>query len=169
MKWAFSDESRRGGTYVVAAVVVETHELNPARADLRGFLRRNQRRVHMAKESSARRNQFLALVEQTVSAIAVVVPIGTGMDVARARALEELTRLLVADGVVMWQLEWMSEPVQDRDRRTIAGAIELVDAPEDFQYDHRPPAGEPLLWAADAVAWATSRRPLPWVTTTSID
>ena len=152
MKWAFSDESRRGGTYVVAAVIVETHEVVRARATLRQFLRSNQRRVHMTKESSARRKQFLAIVEQTVTAVAVIVPIGAGtMDQARARGLRAMTGLLVDLDVRMWNLEWMIEPVQDRDRQVIAAAVATHDPQPDLRYDHRPPYDEPLLWAADAV------------------
>lgn len=170
MKWAFSDESRRGSAHVVASVIVETHEVNAVRTELRGFLRRNQRRLHMAKESSARRSQFLALVErQAMSAVAVVVPLGfASMDEARARALAAMTGLLIENGVAMWHLEWMTDQVQDRDRRAIAAAVAAAGAAEDFRYDHRPPAGEPLLWAADAVAWASSRKRLAWVATTTL-
>lgn len=167
MKWAFSDESRRGGTYVVAAVVVETHEVNAMRTSLRQFLRSNQRRVHMSKESPARRTQFLALVEQTVS-VAHVIEVAIGADTmaqARDRGLTALARFLIDEGVAMWHLEWMVDNVQRRDRQVIASELLEDDPPADLRYDHTPPHDEPLLWAADAVVWAASRRQLPWVTT----
>ena len=44
MKWAFSDESRRGNRYCVVAVVVATHAVNDARKTIDGFRKPRQRR-----------------------------------------------------------------------------------------------------------------------------
>ncbi len=40
-----------------------------------------------------------------------------------------------------------------RDRRVIAEAVRRCDHHDEFVYDHRPPHTEPLLWAADGLAW----------------
>jgi hypothetical protein len=166
MLWAFSDESRRGRTYVVAAVVVETHEVATARAELRRFLRPNQRRIHMGKESGSRRKQFLAIVERAVAGAYVVeVPLsGRSIGAAREAAMRTLARTLVEASVATWHIEWMVDSVERRDRRAIAS--EVLDA--EITYDHRPPHDEPLLWAADALAWSASRQPVAWATTTVV-
>lgn len=167
MRWAFSDESRRGSTYVIAAVVVETHAVVAVRAELRRFLRSNQRRVHMAKESPARRNQFLAIVERVVSrAIVVEAPLGkVPMGEAREQAMQALARVLIDDSVATWHIEWMVDDVERRDRRAIASVVRQDDPPAEVTYDHRPPHDEPMLWAADALAWAASRHRVEWATT----
>lgn len=154
MLWAFSDESRRGGTYVLAAVVVETHEVSGARAELRRFLRPNQRRIHMAKESAVRRNQFLSIVEQlTARGFVVEATIGArSLAEVRDVAVRALTRVLLDVGVTTWHIEWMVDAVERRDRQIIAGVVLEDDPPSDLVYDHRPPHDEPMLWAADALA-----------------
>ena len=170
MLWAFSDESRRGGTYVVAAVVVETHEVSGARAELRRFLRPNQRRIHMAKESAARRRQFLAIVEQlAATAFVVEAKIGArSMAEVRDAALRALTRVLLDAGVAIWHIEWMADPIERTDRQIIASVVVEDDPISELVYDHRPPQDEPLLWAADALAWAASRRRVAWAATTTL-
>lgn len=170
MLWAFSDESRRGGTYVLAAVVVETHEVAVARAELRRFLRPNQRRVHMSKESAARRNQFLGIVERLAATAFVVEATIGARSIAEVRdiAIRALTRVLLDAGVATWHIEWMVDAVERRDRQVIAGVVLEDDPASELVYDHRPPHEEPLLWAADAVAWAASRRRVAWAITTTL-
>ena len=163
MKWAFSDESIRGSTLVVAAVIVDTHAIADSRAQLRSFLRSNQRRVHMRKESSRRRRQFVEVVAAAIGeAVAVSCPIGVSIPLARDAALAALAADLAESGVVMWQLEWMVDAVQDRDRRVIASVLREAGR-AGLQYDHRAPHEEPLLWAADAVAWLSSHQRPAWV------
>lgn len=166
MKWAFSDESKRGGTYVIAAVIVEGHGLRQARATMRRFLRGNQRRVHMSKESTARRNQFLAIVEQTVSS-AVVVEASVGghpLDTVRERAMQVLAETLFDQGVTVWSIERMVPAIEALDRQVIIDVLRR-DGSHECVYDHRAAHDEPMLWAADAVAWIASRQRLAWVTT----
>jgi hypothetical protein len=160
MRWAFSDESRRGGRLVVTAAVVETRDVNSVRGELRRFQRPNQRRVHMAKESPARRRQFAALVGGLpieCRAVATVLD-GRSMPNARQPVMAALTAELIAMRVGSWVIESV-EPVQDRrDRRVIAEAVRRLDHRDEFVYAHRPPHAEPLLWAADGLAWLALER-----------
>lgn len=170
MRWAFSDESRRGGVYVVAAVVVETTEVAAVRAEVKAFLRSNQRRVHMTHESRARRNQFLALVERVVDTTHVVAaPIaGSPLAQVRDRAIRAMAAALLEDGVSSWHIEQMVPTIERRDRLAIADVLRRDPEGRKCVYDHRPAHDEPLLWAADAVAWASSRQPLPWARVTNL-
>jgi hypothetical protein len=155
MRWAFSDESRRGGRLVIAAVVVETSDVSAVRGEIRQFLRPNQRRVHMAKESSARRRQFAALIcGLPLERCAVATRLGSrSMPTAREPLMAALTSELVAIGVGSWIIEAIGEVQERRDRRVIAQAVRRLDHRDEFMYDHRPPHSEPLLWAADCLAW----------------
>lgn len=170
MRSAFSDESQRGNTYVVASVIVGTTGVRQVRAELRRFLRSNQRRIHMTKESPSRRNQFLTLVTDLVDgAVVVEAPIGPrSLIEVRERVMQEMARCLAEADVTTWHIEKMVDVIEARDRRAIAAGLEQVDPPRELTYDHRPPHTEPLLWAADAVAWAASRQKLSWVTTVEL-
>ncbi|GAA3840849.1 hypothetical protein GCM10022243_04000 [Saccharothrix violaceirubra] len=69
--------------------------------------------------------------------------------VARRACLTAVVRTVLDLGVVRLSLE--SAQHQDaRDRRTIAA---VVGKAADFGYDHFRSSEEPLLWAADALAW----------------
>lgn len=155
MKWAFSDESRRKRTYLMAAVVVPTHAVNDVRRDARGFLRKNQRRVHMAKERQARRNQFLDLIDGfEVEGIAVQVSLSGITDpTARTTTLSALASDLIAQEVERWTLDSIDRAERQRDRRDISAVIRNEKPPRLLRFDHQPSASEPMLWIADAVAW----------------
>lgn len=107
MRWAFSDESRRGNQLVMAAAVVETHDVAAVRAELRRFLRANQRRVHMAKESPARRRQFSYLIcALPIKPRAFTTTIGRrSMPAAREVLLSAMTIDLLQAGVESWVIE----------------------------------------------------------------
>jgi len=149
---------------VVAAVIVDTHAIADSRAQVRSFLRSNQRRIHMRKESGSRQRQFVDVVAgATGEAVAVSCPIGGSIPGARDVALSVLAADLAESGVVTWQLEWMVDAVQRRDRRVIASVLRSTGHADHLQYDHRAPHEEPLLWAADAVAWLCSHQRPAWV------
>jgi hypothetical protein len=171
VRWAFSDESRRGALYVIAAVIVETHDVNDVRSELRAFLRPNQRRVHMVKESAARRAQFLALVDALPAVrIAVRCSIATtSLRKARVVLLDALTGVMVEHRVESWRLEWMGPSQERLDRQAIGRALLRLDHEGEFLYDHMAPHADPLLWAADAVAWAASRPRAQGVEVVDID
>ena len=125
MKWAFSDESWRGSTYLLATVVVETGAMNDARASVRGFLRGNQRRIHMTKESDSRRKQFIDLIESLeIEAFAFVgSTAGTKMPAARHPLLAETTGELIERGVVNWLIESVNQVQNGHDRESIAARL----------------------------------------------
>jgi hypothetical protein len=56
----FVDESQRGRTYYVGAVLVPTSALASCRRALRQLLCRGERRIHFNNEASARRRELLS-------------------------------------------------------------------------------------------------------------
>ncbi|WP_436793315.1 hypothetical protein [Actinospongicola halichondriae] len=159
MKWAFTDESWRKSTYLVATVVIETGAMSAARSEVTAYLRGNQRRIHMNKESDGRRRQFLDLIESLeLEAIAVVgTTAGTSMPDARRPLIAETAGDLADRGVANWLIESVNHVQDGLDRESIANRLSLLDQRPRIQYDHRPAHTEPLLWVADGLAWAVAR------------
>lgn len=161
MRWAFSDESSRGNRLVLVAAVIETHDVNAVRGQVRAFLRPNQRRVHMAKESPARRRQVAAMIcNLPIQRCAVATGLsGRSIPSARERLVGALAVELIGMGVESWVIEAIGQVQEKRDRRVIADAVRRLDLTAEFVYDHRPPHSDPLLWVADGLAWlALDRR-----------
>lgn len=76
MRRAFSGESGVAARLLITTAVVETRDANVVGGELRRLPRPSQRRVHMAKESSARHRQLTALLQGLpidCSAVATVV------------------------------------------------------------------------------------------------
>lgn len=155
MRWAFTDESLRGKTFVMVAVVVDTHRVNECRATVGQFRRANQVRVHMAKERPARRKQFLDVVGQlavTTAAVRVSTSGRTAVE-TRAAAIAATTRLVHAERATKWTIDSVTQADRERDRRTIAAVLRALPNADRRVYDHERSSAEPLLWVADAVAW----------------
>jgi len=155
--WAFSDESERAGTMLVAVVVVAPRDVDAARASLRGLLLAGQRRVHTAKESPRRRRALLDTIARTDGMTATVLhlrrPPGIDRVAGRRSLLAAAAGLVVEAGATAWTLDDTHPAQRNRDRDTIGHALQRLDARR-VVYDHRRSHTEPLLWAADAICWA---------------
>lgn len=152
---AFIDESVRGGTYIVCAVTVSPSDLNATRTALRSLRAKGQRRLHFSTESDQRRRQLLKELSTLELASTIYVAKHRDKTAARAAILHEAVVELRGSGVTRLVLE-AREGQDKRDRATIYTALGPHPNPE-FEYTHRKPASEPLLWVPDAVAWAWGR------------
>ena len=150
---AFVDESRRGRSYLVCAVVLETEDLARSRVSLRRMLLSGQRRLHFATESDRRRKSILA--EMAELPVRVWIYVSREKEpLARKRSIAALLQDLDAvDGerLVIERREFSQDA---REQAQIAEAKRLGQAPASLTYAHLGPTEEPLLWIADAVAWA---------------
>ncbi len=160
MKWAFSDESRQRRQYCVVAVVIETHAVNEARKNIDAFRMPRQRRVHMVKERPARRQQFLDLLADLPIEVhaASVGTSGRTLSEARELALRGLVPVLLEREVGAWRLEGIVDHQQQRDRMAISAELRERGDVDAVVYDHYEPHAEPMLWAADGMAWAVLAR-----------
>jgi len=116
----------------------------------------------MAKESPSRRRQFKVLLcDLPIERRAVTTKMGgRSMPAARGVLMAALAADLLAARVESWVIEAIGEVQESRDRRIIAEVVRRSPPLAEFVYDHRPPHSEPLLWAADALAWlATDQKP----------
>lgn len=141
------------------------------RRSLKGVLLIRKRRFHMTAETPRRRREALALL--TTPPLSAYVARASG-DVVAAREECLLTLLAVvgnANGRRL-TLERQDPRQQARDRACIAGVIRRGRLPRDLAYGHAAAETEPILWAADIIAWAAGaggdwwRRAAPCVTET---
>lgn len=150
---AFADESVRD-TYLICAVLARPGEVDSVRRILRAHRKPGQRRVHFAKEGDARRRLMLSGLAKLDLRVRIYE--STGPDVAaRARCLRSLVDDLVNLGVQRLVLEKLETQVR-ADRLTIRSQL-AVSTPEgdpQLAYQHLQAHEEPMLWAADAIAWA---------------
>ena len=152
--WAFSDESERGDLMLVAMVTITPGAAIGARRQLRALLLPGQRRVHTAKESPRRRRELLDVVARldiTAVAFSTRRPAGHHRAEIRDRLLNAAAVHAQTVGAMSWILDHQDPAQAQRDRLNITATLgrnaQLV-------YDHRSSRDEPLLWAADAIAWA---------------
>lgn len=155
--WAFSDESERAATMLVAVAVLDPKHVSPARTAMRALLLPGERRVHTAKESARRRRVILDAVAGLdgldVTVIRYRRPAGVDHVAGRRTLIDAAAELVIAAGVTSWTLDDIPPSQRARDRNTI-GHVLARHQTSRVVFDHRPSRGEPLLWAADAVAWA---------------
>ena len=155
IRHAFVDESVRGELYIVCSVLVSTDGLDTARTTLRSLRAPGQRRIHFATESDGRRRTLLRAMSHLSTSPVVYVARHPNQVDARGAILAAMVPKLQSSDVRHLVLESRQE--QDkRDRSIIHRSVGPHPTPP-FSYTHCPAPGEPLLWVADAVAWAWGR------------
>ena len=152
---AFVDESVRGKLYIMCVTSVSTDELDAARKTLRSLTAPGQRRIHFATESDRRRRALLRAMSRLTTSSIVFVARHPNQVKARGAILAAMVPKLQSSDVRHLVLESRHE--QDkRDRAIICHSVGAHPTPP-INYTHCPGSGEPLLWVADAVAWAWGR------------
>lgn len=150
---AFVDESIRNG-YLLSAAVISTGDLSVARGKLREMCKPGQRRLHMKDENDSRRREILS----TLSGLGVQVfvyraPVaGRPIRASRDQCLQALIPTLLELDVTRLVIESCNQ--DHRDEQVIQPVLNRLDAPGHFVWLHSVPSAEPVLWAADAAAWA---------------
>jgi hypothetical protein len=146
----FVDESERRD-YLLCAVLVEG-PADPVRAALRGLLKPGQHRLHFSKEQPARRQRILSTLREIGVRSRVYSCPGTVKE-SRETCLSALVPDIVGRGARRLVLE-SRESMNHLDVLVIDAALRKHGT-KDLEYCHLPPRQEPVLWAADAIAWAT--------------
>lgn len=147
---AFVDESIRKGEYIVCAVLVAAAELDQARKALRALRRPGQRRIHFVHESDRRRRQVLSALARGPIRVAVYRSDAKDAEQARRRCLQQLVH---DESAQLRRLVLESRGDRDANDQSVIH-VARYEASADFGFDHLQPHEEPLLWAADAIAWA---------------
>jgi thiamine phosphate synthase YjbQ (UPF0047 family) len=136
----------------MAAAFVHPKHLQSLRHGLRQLRPRGRRSVHFNGARDELRHAVLdALVAHDVTAV-VVEATGRRGPQQREMCVRKLAQrcLAVEAGIVVLDLD---ESVVSKDRRWLYEELHKSE----IRYDHMHRHEEPLLWAADAIAWAWQR------------
>ena len=148
---AFVDESTRR-RYILCSIAVNPRDLGASRRELRAMLLPGQRRLHFVHEASSRRKALLS--QMSDMRVRGTIYVCSGDDTAaRKEGLGQLVRDLVSIGGRRLVVE-SREGRDGQDRQTIRAALLATGAKDQLDYKHMRPSEEPLLWVADAIAWA---------------
>lgn len=147
----FIDESQRGRTYYVAAAVVPPDNLGVARKERRGLLRPGMRRLHTSNEKDGLKRAILAALE-VAGLDGWIYSCQAKPTVARPACI----RAVVLDAVSVDAARSVIENLSGAraDRQLIRQVLNATHQPEPLRYEHIDPHEDPLLRAADAIAWA---------------
>jgi hypothetical protein len=151
----FVDESK-ARSYVLAGVICPSDSLGSVRKLLTGFLLPGQTRLHFSKERAHRKSVIIqSLLETQLSAVIIETPKKPSEIEARARVLRRLVRETQELHIERLIIEQDSSTLA-LDRRIVSDSLSHMRQPRAFGYTWLLPQQEPLLWAADAYAWAWS-------------
>ncbi len=154
---AFIDESKAKDYLLVAAVVLPG-QLADARRTVRSLVLPRQPRLHMKKESDARRKQIL-------DAFAGLAPVVTIYRAGAAYRTELERRARCLDALVADAAEAQhthlylerDESLVRRDRQQLIETTRALGCADTLAYRHEAAASEPLLAIPDAFAWAWAK------------
>ena len=147
---AFVDESVRGRRYLMACVMAEARHLPELRLAMRALA--VHERVHFNNESARRKRLVLSAIAE--------MPIGVFIAVAqRGYGATEFAARNVCLAAVVARVQRIDVPrlvIESRDDdREDERQLVRVRQPEPWLvFEHRRASAEPMLWVADAVAWA---------------
>lgn len=159
LRHLYLDESK-ARTYIVAAAVVATERRTDLRHAMTGLRLPGQSRIHMVSEGAQRRRTILS----TLCDIGVDLEIyqatqtssRTTARTGRAACLREVVNRSSAAEKTQIVLE-LDESLRSQDRQTLLDATGAARCRDRVDYVHEPARHEPLLWIADAGAWAWAR------------
>jgi hypothetical protein len=147
----FADETNRQGRYGIAVVIVCRCQVMIVSKVIQAAVRPGMRRSHFSKQRDPDRRMIVnQLVSEDIRAL-YTSACGRQTD-ARSECWTVLVPQLVRLRVVELTIERI-EGGESRDRRDIRNALQGIGRGTELTYTHRDPAGEPMLWVADAVAW----------------
>lgn len=154
----FVDESKRHGFFMVA-VSYEAELVPSYRSQLRRKLRRGQRRIHFKSERDSTRRQLIDLI--TAQGAQAYVFVGRSRYEPQARrdcikAIAVFAAQCEANRLVIE----LDETQYESDRRILTQIMQSASAR--IPWDIQPPANEPMLWVADAIAWCWNHPDPRW-------
>ncbi|MBT1624220.1 hypothetical protein KK101_16115 [Curtobacterium flaccumfaciens pv. oortii] len=153
----FVDESKVRD-YLLVAVTLPRTQLRPARTSVSALILRGQSRLHMRKESDARRRLILATIAPIDPEVTIFrAPKDGRTDMQRRsscirRLVESIGNGPTAD--VCFELD---ETLVRKDRQWIVEAVHAGEDPAAFTHRHETAAHEPLLALPDALGWAWAK------------
>jgi hypothetical protein len=152
----FVDETKERG-YVVVAATVQSSQVADCRKAIGGLILPGQRRVHLNRESNARRGKIMSTIT-TLGIRANVYDAGRHPDAKRARdaCLTALVEDLAGTDAQLLVLERDDSAVRS-DNALLYVLLRKVGLRETLRHCHMRAHEESLLAIPDAIAWCWAR------------
>jgi hypothetical protein len=147
----------RGG-YRLVATPVAAHDVSAVRRGIKDLIKPGQRRLHMVKESPARRRLILRrLTDLGLTSTIYEAGPGHKTDIRRRRAcLVQLVTDTSTGAGGHLHLE-TADGVDERDRRELVEIVRDLGCRDALTYRHLHASQEPILAAPDAIGWAWTK------------
>lgn len=147
---AFVDESVRGRRYLMACVMAEARHLPELRLVMRALA--VHERVHFNNESARRKRLVLsAIAEMPIGVFIAVAQRGHG---ATEFAARNACLTAVVERVQQSDVPRLVIESRDDDREDERHLVRVRQPEPWLVFEHRRATAEPMLWVADAIAWA---------------
>jgi hypothetical protein len=147
---AFVDESVRGRRYLMACVMAEARHLPELRLVMRALA--VHERVHFNNESARRKRLVLsAIAEMPIGVFIAVAQRGHGASEFAAR---NACLTAVVESVQRRDVPRLVIESRDDDREDERHLVRVRQSEPWLVFEHRRASAEPMLWVADAIAWA---------------
>ena len=147
---AFVDESVRGRRYLMACVMAEARHLPELRTAMRALA--VHERVHFNNESARRKRLVLsAIAEMPIGVFIAVAQLGHG---ATEFAARNACLTTVVERVQRRDVPRLVIESRDDDREDERHLVRVRQPEPWLVFEHRRASAEPMLWVADAIAWA---------------
>ena len=151
----FLDESK-DGDYILAAALVPNGRQVAFRKVMSQLRFKGAKRLHFAHEKDSQRGKVIAKLLQLDIKFVIYRVAGQREYESRALCIEGIVEDLVRHDVVRIVFESDESLISSDGRQLRTGLLER-GLLESVTYDHFRPHEEPVLWAADAIAWCYSR------------
>ena len=147
---AFVDESVRGRRYLMACVMAEARHLPELRPLMRALAVHD--RVHFNNESQRRKRLVLgAIADMLIGVFIAVAHRGHGISEFLAR---NACLVAVVEHVQQRDVPRLVIENRDDDREDERHLVRVRQLEPSLVFEHRRGSAEPMLWVADAIAWA---------------
>lgn len=147
----FADETKSRG-YVFGSVVAQDDQLKELRQRLRSVVKPGQRSIHFSNESDQRRRSLLEMILSLDLVAGVTATNQKDSREGRNVALTCLLKNAQKSGCHKLVLELDNSSLKG-DRRFLGS----LRSENQIDFTHLARNEEPLLWAADAIAWSFQR------------
>ena len=145
-----STESVRGRRYLMACVMAEARHLPELRLTMRALA--VHERVHFNNESARRKRMVLSVIAEMPIGVFVAIPQrGHG---ATEFAARNACLTAVVERVQRHDVPRLVIESRDDDREDERHLVRVRQPEPWLVFEHRRATAEPMLWVADAIAWA---------------
>ena len=151
----YVDESK-SKAYILAAVIVDPGSAASLRKKMKAFLKPGQGHIHFVNESDTRRKQILKSLEELGVRARIYKISGLNPILARGLCLSALMDDLepLQATKLVFELE---ESALRSDENLLRQGLLNRGIKKHVEYSHAEKSEEPIVWAADGIAWSFAR------------